>query len=269
MRIWDVTDVETGGGRAPIRILDGKIAVLTQVAWSADGRQVFASSDGGTVLSWPVASREPHVAVRGSGQTDRIAATAAAAGSRFAAAFEAPDGETVLKVWDEAGKVLFTANAAPAGHYHPPLQPQEGRAQPRRHPPGLPRLGSGRGGREVEARRPAARLGCRDGPGGVPPRRRRSLSVSRGLQPRRATAGHDVERVERLPGGGESAGSTGSRSGTSRRVENGCTWTCRCRPTWRSAPTAAGSRAGCPPPGRARGRRASSGSGTPRRARSS
>jgi eukaryotic-like serine/threonine-protein kinase len=124
VRIWDVADGETAGGRAPIRILDGKIAVLTQVVWSADGRQVLASSDGGTVLSWPVASRQPRFVVTGSGQTDQIAATAAAAAPRFAVAFEAPDGATVLKVW-EAGKVVFTANATPAGHSTPLFSPKK------------------------------------------------------------------------------------------------------------------------------------------------
>jgi WD40 repeat protein len=125
VRIWNVTAVETGGGRAADRILDGKIALLDQVAWSADGRQVLASSDRGTVLSWPVAARQPRIAVRGSGRTDQITATAATAGSRFAAAFHAPDEATVLKVWDEAGKVLFTANATPAGRTTPLLSPKK------------------------------------------------------------------------------------------------------------------------------------------------
>ncbi len=57
VRIWNVTDVETGGGRAADRILDGKITLLDHVAWSADGRQVFASSDNGAVMSWPVTAR--------------------------------------------------------------------------------------------------------------------------------------------------------------------------------------------------------------------
>src|SRR5262249_47931276 len=113
VRIWDITGVETAGGRAPVRILDGKMALLSRLAWGADGGQVFAPSGGGRLRAWPVASRAPHVAVRGSGQTDQIAATAAAAAPRFAAAFEAPDGSTVLKAWDEAGKVLFTNNATP------------------------------------------------------------------------------------------------------------------------------------------------------------
>ena len=99
--------------------------MLTRVAWSADGRQVFASSDHGTVMSWPVTTREPHVSVRGSGQIDRVTATAAAAASRFAAAFEAPDGTTVLKVWDDAGHVLFTANVAPAGLATPLISAKE------------------------------------------------------------------------------------------------------------------------------------------------
>src|SRR5262249_55223334 len=125
VRIWNVTDVETEGGRAPERILDGKIALLTQVEWGADGRQVYASSDGGTVMSWPVTPREPTVMVKGSGLTDRLTATAAAAGSRFAAAFEAPDGKTVLKVWDETGHVLFTTDADPAGLNTPLLSPKQ------------------------------------------------------------------------------------------------------------------------------------------------
>src|SRR5262249_22826720 len=125
VRIWDVTGVEAAGGRAPVRILDGKIALLSRLAWSADGRQVLASSDSGTVMSWPVVSRQPHVAVRGWGQPDRIMAPAPAAAPRFAAAFEAPDGAAVLKVWDEAGKVLFTTSATPAGHNTPLLSPKK------------------------------------------------------------------------------------------------------------------------------------------------
>jgi WD40 repeat protein len=125
VRIWDVTGVETVGGRAPARILDGKIALLDRVAWSADGRQVFAASSGGTLLSWPVAPREPRVAVKGSGRIDRIVATAAAASSRFAAAFVAPDGTTVLKVWDDSGKVLFTVDATRAGHTTPLFGPKK------------------------------------------------------------------------------------------------------------------------------------------------
>ena len=116
MRIWDVTDVETGGGRAAESILEGKITMLDpgglECRWPAGLRvpATVARSCRGRSHS-----REPHVVVRGSDQTERVTATVAAASSRFAAAFEAPDGKTVLKVWDEAGNVLFTANGAPTG----------------------------------------------------------------------------------------------------------------------------------------------------------
>jgi WD40 repeat protein len=171
VRIWKVGGGESRGGLAPDRILDGKIAVLTRVAWSADGRQVFASSGGGTVMSWPVASREPRVAVRGSGQIDRIAATAAAAGSRFAAAFEAPDGTTVLNVWDEAGKVLFTANASPAGHTTPVLSAKQPASLDRRT---AAQVSAGRttpllSAKKVELSRDGTRLAYHGlDPGGVP-----------------------------------------------------------------------------------------------------
>ncbi len=115
VRIWDVTVGGAGGGRAPEMILEGRTAVLTHVAWSADGRRVSASGYGGTVMTWEVASRVPRVVVKGSERTASIAAAIAAAGSRFAAAFEDPDG-TTLKAWDEAGHVLFTVTDAPVGH---------------------------------------------------------------------------------------------------------------------------------------------------------
>ncbi len=113
VRIWDVTDGGAGRVRAPEHILETKSARLGQLAWSADGRRVFASNHGGTVTSWPIA-REPRVLVEGSDRTTGVTATAAAAGSRFAAAFEDPDGKTLVKVWDEAGHVAFAATDAPA-----------------------------------------------------------------------------------------------------------------------------------------------------------
>src|SRR5262249_1745903 len=125
VRIWDVTGVEAVGGRAPVRVLDAKITLLAQVAWSADGRQVFAASSGGPLPAGPVAPADPRVGGKGSGQVDRIVAAAAAAGSRFAAAFVAPDRATVVKVWDDSGKVLFTADAPPAGPTTPLLSPKK------------------------------------------------------------------------------------------------------------------------------------------------
>ncbi len=63
--------------------------------------------------------------MRGSGPTERVTATAAAANSRFAAAFEAPGGMTVLKVWDEAGHVRFTTDVASAGYGSPLMDPKK------------------------------------------------------------------------------------------------------------------------------------------------
>ena len=270
VRIWNVTDVEAGGGRAADRILDGKIALLTHVAWSADGRQVVASSDNGAVMSWPVNAREPHVAVRGSGPTERVTATAAAASSRFAAAFEAPGGKTVLKVWDEAGHVLFTADVASAGYSTPLMDPKKvvlsrdgSRVayhgwDPRQAdgPPktiGRLRVWDVATGREVFHREGEIERGLLYHAAFSPDGRRLATAGTCGTTPSRS----------------QSTGSSRSRSGTWRRVENSCTWTSRSRPVWRSAPTGDGSRGVCPPPGRARDRRARSGSGTPRRARRS
>jgi serine/threonine protein kinase/WD40 repeat protein len=121
VRIWNVSPGETAGGRAADRIFDGKLALLSQLAWTTDGRQVIASTDGGSVMAWPVGTHQPNVSIKGSGQIDQIAATAAASGSRFAAAFEAPDGKTELKVWDDSGKITFTANVTTAHHNTPLL----------------------------------------------------------------------------------------------------------------------------------------------------
>ncbi len=271
VRIWDVTDVETGGGRAADRILDGKIALLTHVAWSADGRQVVASSDnGGTFMSWPVAAREPHVAVRGSGQTERVTATAAAAGSRFAAAFEAPDGTTVLKVWDEAGQVLFTADVASAGYSTPLMDPKK---------VVLSRDGTrvayhGWDPRQVDGKpKTVGRLRVWDVATGREVFHRegeleRGLLYHAAFSPdgrRLATAWSVWNDSQPEPKRWEYWVSIWDLETGRERLHLDVPL-----PTiWRSVPTADGSRAGCPPPGRARGRRARSGSGTPRRARRS
>ena len=268
VRIWDVSNVETAGGRAPVRILDGKIALLDRVAWGADGRQVFAASSGGTLLSWPVAPREPRVAVKGSGQIDRIVATAAAAGSRFAAAFVAPDRATVLKVWDDSGKVLFTADATPAGPPTPLFSPKT---------VALSRDGSrlayhGWDPGDADGTKPLGRLRVWDVATGREVFHRDDdvgLPASRRLQPRRAPTRPGIQRVERHPGGAGALGPLGLDLGSRDGSRTDCTWTCHSRRPWRSAPTAAGSPAGCPPAGRARGRTASCGSGTPRRERPS
>ena len=115
VRIWDVTAGGAKGGRTADRILDGKTTLMSQVAWSADGRRVSTSGYGGTVMTWQVAAREPQVVVKGSDRSASVTATVAVASPRFAAAFEYPDGETILKVWDEAGKVVFTVTDRETG----------------------------------------------------------------------------------------------------------------------------------------------------------
>jgi eukaryotic-like serine/threonine-protein kinase len=115
VRIWDVTEPGAGGSRAPESVLEGKTNILTQVAWSADGRRVLAAVDGGTVMTWQVATRKSSVVVEGSDQSNRIAATVATASPRFAAAFGGNDGKVVVKAWDEIGNVRFTSTSAPTG----------------------------------------------------------------------------------------------------------------------------------------------------------
>ena len=114
-RIWDVRAGGAKGGRVADRVLDAKTTPISQVAWSADGRRVSTSCYGGKVMTWHVDSREPSFVVKGLEHSASVTATVAVARLRFAAAFEVPDGETVLKVWDEAGKVVFTATDQEAG----------------------------------------------------------------------------------------------------------------------------------------------------------
>ena len=115
VRIWDVTERRAGGGRAPESILDGKTNILTQVVWGADGRRVLAAVDGGTVMTWQVATRKLHAAIEGSDQFKAVAATVAAAMQRCAAALQDSDGKVVVKVWDDGGNVRFTSTSAPTG----------------------------------------------------------------------------------------------------------------------------------------------------------
>ena len=117
VRIWDVTERRAGGGRAPESILEGKTNILTQVVWSADGRRVLAAVDGGTVMTWQVATRKSYVVVEGSDHFKAVAATVSAASPQFAAAFEDSDGMVVVKVWDEGGNVRFTSTSPPTGPY--------------------------------------------------------------------------------------------------------------------------------------------------------
>ena len=129
----------------------------------------------------------------------------------------------MLKVWDEAGKVLFTANATPAGPTTPPSSPKTvalSRDGTRLAYHGWDRVRSMGRGRSRSA-------GCASGMSGRAGRC--STATTSGPSFYRAAFSPDGRR---LPTPWDSAwwrggANTGSRSGTSRRVENGCTWTCR------------------------------------------
>ena len=118
VRIWDVTPNESRPSRPPDRILGGNNSPVNQVAWSADGRCVSATGRGGKVLTWPLAAQEERLVFQGPDEATWAGPTSAAGANRFAAAFETLKGrgKTEIKVWDEAGKVLFaTTEPNPEG----------------------------------------------------------------------------------------------------------------------------------------------------------
>ena len=135
LRIWNVTDGEPGGGRAPEQILDGKTNRMTQVAWSTDGRRVSTSVYGGTVLTWQVAARHPHIVVKGSEHINSVTAAVAAASQRFAAVSRT----LMVRPWSRSGTTPATSYSRRTDQHRSdaPHKVPEGRAQPRRHSPGL------------------------------------------------------------------------------------------------------------------------------------
>jgi WD40 repeat protein len=116
VRLWDVSAGGPKGSRAPARVLQGIGAPLHWVAFSADGRTVSAVGPDMTILTWEVVVREQPVVVRQPGGK-LVATAAAAAASRFAAAWESSKAATEIKVWDVAGKVLFSAKDVSPGPY--------------------------------------------------------------------------------------------------------------------------------------------------------
>ena len=95
--------------RAPDLILKGNNATVSQVAWSTDGRFVLASGQGGKIVTWQFLAQDEHLALKGSDETTWVGPTSAANANRFAAAFgtRRGPGKTGIKVWDQAGQVLF------------------------------------------------------------------------------------------------------------------------------------------------------------------
>jgi eukaryotic-like serine/threonine-protein kinase len=109
VHIWDVTPDESRATRAPDLILRGNSATVSQVAWSSHGRSVSASGQGGKIVTWQILAQDEHLAPKVSDETTWIGATSASNANRFAAAFgtRRGPGKTGIKVWDQAGRVLF------------------------------------------------------------------------------------------------------------------------------------------------------------------
>ncbi len=141
VQIWDVTPDETRASRSPDLILKGSWSIVSQVAWSADGRSVSAVGQGSKIVTWPILAQDEHLTLKGTDEATLALPTSAASANRFAAAFETQRGlgKTEIKVWDQAGQVLFQATEPAPGRS--PKQPwwSRGQAQSRRHSTGVPR----------------------------------------------------------------------------------------------------------------------------------
>ncbi len=109
VHIWDVSPDETRATRTPDLILKGNWALVSHVAWSADGRFVSASGQGRKILTWQIQAQDEHLTLKGTDEATWAGPTSAASANRFAAAFETKRGlgKTEIKVWDQAGQVLF------------------------------------------------------------------------------------------------------------------------------------------------------------------
>ena len=141
VQIWDVTPDETRATRSPDLILKGNWAIVSQVAWSADGRFVSASGQGGKIVTWQILAQDEHLTLKGTDEATWAGPTSAASANRFAAAFETKRGlgKTEIKVWDQAGQVLFQTTEPALDGPRISLTWSSGRAQSRRHPTGVPR----------------------------------------------------------------------------------------------------------------------------------
>jgi serine/threonine protein kinase/WD40 repeat protein len=112
LRLWDISAGQPKDGLGPNRMIKAG-GVLLWVAFSADGRLITAVASDGTIKTWEAARHDLPIRVPQPG--GKLAATAASAVSRFAAAWNSSEGRTDIKVWDEAGKPLFSATDAHAG----------------------------------------------------------------------------------------------------------------------------------------------------------
>ena len=106
LRIWDVAGAGATPERRPALILEGSDSPLDQLAWSVDGRSVSTSNYSGMILTWELAAGEGLLRQKGM-----LAGTPSCSVdvSRFAAPFRISSDETEVRVWNQAGQVLFTA----------------------------------------------------------------------------------------------------------------------------------------------------------------
>jgi serine/threonine protein kinase/WD40 repeat protein len=106
LRIWDVAGAGTTPERRPALILEGSDSPLGQLAWSMDGRSVSTSNYSGMILTWELAAGEGLLRQKGM-----LAGTPSCSVdlARFAASFRISSDETEVRVWNQAGQVLFTA----------------------------------------------------------------------------------------------------------------------------------------------------------------
>jgi serine/threonine protein kinase/WD40 repeat protein len=109
VRIWDVTPDEKRASRSPELMLKATRMFPSQVAWSADGRFVSASGQGPRIITWQILAQDEHLTLKGTAEATWVGPTSAASANRFAAAFETQRGlgKTEIRVWDQAGQVLF------------------------------------------------------------------------------------------------------------------------------------------------------------------
>jgi WD40 repeat protein len=106
VQIWDVTPDETRATRTPDLTLRGINDLVSQVAWSADGRSVAATGQDRRIATWQNVDQDEHLTLKGTDEATWAGPTSAASVIRFAAAFETRQGrgKTEIKAWDQAGR---------------------------------------------------------------------------------------------------------------------------------------------------------------------
>ncbi len=114
LRIWDFAALQPGGDHAPARILEESGGPLGGIAWGTDGRSIAASDWGGRYLSWDVTTPETHDSMSGP-VSPRFSPISAGDPPRFCAGFRdaSPSSQEIeLRVWNQAGKILFRVKGA-------------------------------------------------------------------------------------------------------------------------------------------------------------